>query len=248
MIVAAPLANISIDGGTSGILKAGAGTMELVDRYNTYSGSTTITAGTLILADPAQLVGGTYAGAVANSGTLIVSTTVGQTFSGVVSGTGNLIVETNQSPTVNPTATLTLTAANTYTGSTIIGAGGDLVLKGSINNSTLIDVQTNGILDVSGLASFTVNAGQTLRGSGTILQNNGSVTLTNNGTLSAGETNAMGTLTLSGPAHVDWHQHNLLRINKTGSVLTNDSVAGITTATYGGTLTVTNTGTGLLWL
>ena len=248
LIVAAPLANISIDGGTSGILKAGAGTMELVDRYSTYSGATTITAGTLMLADPAQLGSGTYAAAVGNSGTLIVSTTVGQTFSGVVSGTGNLIVETNQSSTVNPTATFTLTGASTYTGSTTIGAGGDLVLNGSINNSTLIDVQTNGILDVSGLASFTVNASQTLRGSGTVLQNNGSVTLINNGTLKAGETNAMGTLTLSGPLTLNGAGSTMLRINKTGSVLTSDSVAGITTATYGGTLSVTNTGTGTLAL
>ena len=54
LIVAAPLANVSIDGGTSGILKAGAGTMEIADMYNTYTGSTTITAGTLLLADPGQ--------------------------------------------------------------------------------------------------------------------------------------------------------------------------------------------------
>ncbi len=220
--------------------------MELVDQNNTYSGSTTITAGTLILGGPGQLDGGIYAGAIGNSGTFIVSTTAGQTFSGPVSGSGNLIVETNQSP--NQTATLTLTAANTYTGSTIIGPGGDLVLQGSISNSSLIDVQGNGTLDVTFFTGtgFTVNAGQTLRGSGTILQSG--VTITNSGILAAGESGTMGTLTLSGPLVLTSTSETALRINKTGSVLTSDMVAGIGAgnATYAGTLEVTFSGTGTL--
>jgi hypothetical protein len=151
--------------------------------------------------------------------------------------------------TANPNATLTLTASNTFTGSTIVGPGGDLFLQGSINNSSLIDVQSLGTLDVTGLPVFTVNPGQTLRGSGAILQN-GSVILTNNGTLAAGESNAMGTLTLSGPLVLTSASQTTLRLNKTAGVLTSDKVAGIGAgnATYAGKLNVTNTGTGTLAL
>jgi hypothetical protein len=133
-----------------------------------------------------------------------------------------------------------LTAANTYTGATIIGPGGDLVVQGSISNSSLIDVQSGGTLDVSALAAFTVSAGQTLRGSGSVLQGG---PLTVNGTLSAGESNALGTLTLNNSLALTNGSVTSLRINKTGNVLTNDKVAGISTASYGGTLAVTNTGT-----
>jgi hypothetical protein len=91
---------------------------------------------------------------------------------------------------------------------------------------------------------FTLTASQTLRGGGTV--NQGGNTLTNNGTLSAGETNAIGTLTLNSGLQLGSTGTTSLRINKTGGVRTSDKIAGITTAVYAGTLTVTNTGTGAL--
>lgn len=255
LTVAVPLSDPSQDNNAqAGILKSGAGTMALTDPNNSYDGSTAITAGTLIVADPGLLGGyypktitGTYSGIIANSGTLIVSTTQGQTLAGPISGTGSLIVETNQPVTVAPTAMLTLTASNTYTGATIIGPGGDLVLQGSINNSPLIDVQSLGTLNLTNLPGFTANAGQVLRGSGNILLAGN--TLTVNGVLAAGETNALGTLNLdnSGLTLSDGSTTSL-RINKTAGGLTSDMVVGISTATYGGTLTVTNTGSGQLAL
>jgi hypothetical protein len=109
----------------------------------------------------------------------------------------------------------------------------------------LIDVQSNSVFDVSFVPNgFTLAAGQTLRGSGKV--NQGGNTLTNNGTLSAGETNAMGTLTLNSGLQLGSSGTTSLRINKTGGVRTSDSIVGITTAVYAGALTVTNTGTGTL--
>ena len=73
---------------------------------NTYTGNTTISAGTLEVSG--QLGSGSYSGTLANSGIFSYSSGSNQTLSGVISGSGS-IEKSNSS-------TLTLSAANTYTG------------------------------------------------------------------------------------------------------------------------------------
>lgn len=118
--------------------------------------------------------------------------------------------------------TLTLGGANTYAGTTAI-ASGTLALSatGTIADSSAIDVQSGATLDVSALTSgFSVGAGQTLEGIGTV--STGGHTLTIDGTVSPGDA-AMGTLTIDPAASVDFGAGSDLTINAVGAA--NDILA-----------------------
>ena len=90
----------------------GPGTVTLT-AVNTYSGGTTITAGTLALGG--TTVGGLGSGAVTDNGTLQFTEPSAVTFSNVISGSGAV---TQTGP-----GTVALSATNTYTGGTTIGSG-----------------------------------------------------------------------------------------------------------------------------
>jgi len=101
-------------GGTLAFTKVGNGTLTLTGN-NTYTGATTINAGTLEIGAAGLLGGGTYAGAITNNGTFIFGANANQTLSGVISGSGGL--------TKQGSGTLVLNGANTFTGATAISAG-----------------------------------------------------------------------------------------------------------------------------
>ncbi len=101
-------------GGTLAFTKVGSGTLTLSGN-NTYTGATTINAGTLEITGGGRLGGGSYGGAITNNGTLIYSGNNDQTLSGVISGSGGL--------TKQGSGTLVLNGANTFTGATAISAG-----------------------------------------------------------------------------------------------------------------------------
>jgi len=90
------------------LVKSGAGSLALADDLGA---GATISAGTLSL-------GGSVSGAIANSGALVL-TGAGATVSGIISGEGSL--------TKSGAGTVTLSAANTFTGGTTV-AGGVLAL------------------------------------------------------------------------------------------------------------------------
>jgi autotransporter-associated beta strand protein len=100
--------------GAISLVKSGAGT-QILSGTNTYTGTTTVSAGTLEIASTGLLGGGSYAGAITNNGSFIAGSNSNQTLSGVISGSGAL--------TKNGTGTLTLTGNNTYSGGTIVNAG-----------------------------------------------------------------------------------------------------------------------------
>ena len=152
--------------GTGSLVQTGTGILTLT-RTNSFSGTTTISSGTLRLGSGAS--GGStgiVAGDIINNASLIFNRSTAQTFTPVISGTG----------TVSQTGTgaFTLSANNTYSGATTVSAG-TLVINGALPNSAV-----------------TVAIGATLGGSGTL---GSSATFQSGSHLAPG--NSPGTLTFT---------------------------------------------------
>lgn len=115
------LANLTATGQISGLgslVKTGAATLILTGT-NTYTGGTTISAGTLQVGNGGTT--GSVVGDILNNGTLVFNRSDALTFEGDISGTGSLVQDGN--------SVLTLTGDNTYTGGTVVNAG-RLILRG----------------------------------------------------------------------------------------------------------------------
>ena len=175
----------------------------------------------LELAGPMTLSSGTKVISATGTGVALIS--------GVISGSGGI--------NKDGTSPLTLSANNTYTGSTIV-SNGTLALtgSGSVAGSSDITVLTGAILDASGRTdgTLTVGAAQTLRGVGSI---NGNVTVA--GALAPGTSTE--TMIING--NLNLNNNALFEIDKSESPASDlVSVGG----TISGTLTVTNAGAALL--
>ena len=137
---------------------------------NTYSGGTTITAGTLQLGNGGT--SGSILGDVTDNGTLAFNRSDTVTFPGVISGSGS-VSQVGSGTTV-------LTGNNSYGGATTVSAGA-LFVNGDQSAAT-------GATNVAG--------GATLGGTGTI---GGNVSVANGGTLAPGGVGGgIGTLTING--------------------------------------------------
>lgn len=168
--------------GTGSLQQLGAGTTTLT-ADNTYSGGTTISAGTLQLGDGGAA--GSIAGNVTNNGTLAVNRSDVFTLAGTITGTGAF----NQAGT----GTTILTGTNTYTGSTTVSAGTLQIGSGGALGSMTGDVVNN--------ATFVVNRSDTLTlsgaisGSGSVQQlGSGTTVLTGDASHSGGTIITAGTL------------------------------------------------------
>jgi len=197
----------------SGILiKENTGTLVLTHPNNSHVGEIIINGGGFTIGGAGRLNNGDQAMPVVNNATMTFNSTAAQTISGVISGTGALVK--------NSTGILTLTAANTYTGSTTVSAG-SLVVSGATAGGNV-----------------NVNGSGTLAGNGTL---GGSTTIQSGGTLTPGN-NGIGRLTVNNNVTLQTGGTTRLELNKAAN--TNDVLQISGTLTYGGTLTVTNlTGT-----
>jgi fibronectin-binding autotransporter adhesin len=159
--------------GTGGIIKSGTGLLVLT-AGNTYSGGTTISAGTLELGN-----GGSVTGNITNNSVLSINRTDDSALGNAVSGTGSLLM--------SGAGTVVLSASNSYSGGTTLNGGVLRLGNDSALAAGTLAVNANATLTSDGATARTIANAVTL-GSGTA-----------NIALSSGDVTATGALTLSGP-------------------------------------------------
>jgi autotransporter-associated beta strand protein len=150
----------------SGALTQNASSTLILSSNNTYTGATTINAGTLQIGAGSTTGSISSSSAITNNGTLAINRSDAITLSNTISGTGNLTkLGTN-------TLTLNGSSANTYNGTTTVSAGnltldktsgvvavgGDLVLNGS--SKLLYGSSKNE--QIANTASITLNGSQSV--------------------------------------------------------------------------------------
>jgi autotransporter-associated beta strand protein len=221
--------------GSGSLTQAGTGTLALIGA-NTYSGGTLITAGLVNFNTNNNLGSGTItlnggglqwatgtatdissrlAALGANGGTFDTNGN-NVTFASPLSGAGGLIKA--------GTGTLTINAANSYTGATAISAG-TLVLNSAGSIAASSGVADNGTFDISGTTSGA--AITSLSGSGGVTLGSRILTLTNASGTFAGIISGTGGLTLTGG---------------TETLTGTNSYSGGTTVASGATLAVSGGG------
>ena len=163
----------------SGILhQAGAGTLKIFSNLaSTFSGSTTVDAGTLQIGDGTG--NGTLAGGIALNGTTSVVFNVpgSTTYASPITGTGSL---TLLNPNGGSPSTLVLTGASNYTGGSTISTGATLQVGDGGTTGTLFgNVSNSGSLVYDRASSSGTNPivlSDTVTGNGSLVQM-GSATL-----------------------------------------------------------------------
>lgn len=141
---------ITVGGGTdwsAATWNSGTSTLTISGTSNVAGGSVAVRSGaTLSVADSATLDAGSFVGELSNAGTLAFGSSSDQTLSGRIIGVGSL--------TKSGAGTLTLSAANSYSGGTTVTAG---ILKAGNNaalgsNGSAIIVNSGASLDINGSA------------------------------------------------------------------------------------------------
>jgi len=107
----------SVLSGAGNLIQTGSGNLILTGN-NTYTGTTTINAGTLEISSTGRLGGGSYAQNILNNGSLIYSANSNQLLAGIISGSGSFTLNG-----VASTTTVTLTGNSSYTGNTTVNKG-----------------------------------------------------------------------------------------------------------------------------
>ena len=225
----------SIGGIGGGLTKAGGSTLTLTGS-NTYTGATTVSAGTLLLGDGTAGHDASLAtSAIANNALLVFNYYDDQTFNIPFTGNGGVWQQGEKTLTLtgsNSAGTISILSGTLQFGNGTAGNDGSLSAVSIINNSSLVynsAVSMSGTYPISGTGSVTKSGdgALTLSGSNSF---SGGLTL-NSGTLIIGKATALGsgTFTIAGPSTV---QSN-------GTIVTTNAVAANADLTIGGTSALT---------
>jgi outer membrane autotransporter protein len=205
--------------GSGAFAQIGPGTTVLT-ATNTYSGGTTISAGTLQLGNGGT--SGSIVGDVVDNGTFAINRSDTFTFGGVISGSG-AFAQIGLGTTI-------LTATNTYTGGTTISAGTLQLGNGGTSGSIVGDVVDNSIFAVN--RSDTFSFGGVISGSGAFAQiGPGTAVLTGANTYTGPTTVDAGTLLVDGSLAAA----SAVTVNS-GATLGGTGAAGAVTINDGGVL------------
>ena len=232
--VAATLAT-PIGGAGKSLLKTGGGTLVLAGA-NTYTGGTTINAGTLQIGDGGT--SGSLMGDIVDNAALVFNRSDAALYGGTISGTGAL--------TQAGSGTLTLTGANSHTGGTTISAGTLQVGNGGTAGSLTGDIVDNAALVFD--RSDDVTYGGLVSGSGTLAkQGAGTLTLTSDHAYAGTTTISAGTLQLgnggtTGSVAGDIVDNGALAFNRSDDVTYGGTIGGSGTIAKRGVGTLTLTG------
>lgn len=213
--------------GTGSLVKSGNGILQL-NGNNTYTGGTTVSAGTL-RGNTTSLKGN-----ITNNASLVFHQTTAGTFAGSISGSGTV--------TRSGSGVVTFSGTNTYTGNTVIESGTLRVSGGSAigNASRVVLANTSGaVFDLNGssetigsLSGGGTSGGNVTLGSGTLTVGADNTSTTFSGVISGtGQLvhNGSGTLTLAG-----------VNTYSGGTTITAGAIQGTSTSIHGN---VTNNAT-----
>ncbi|OXJ22576.1 hypothetical protein CFB82_40080, partial [Burkholderia sp. HI2714] len=236
--------------GTGSLTQAGTGTAILASN-NTYSGVTTISAGTLQVGNGGA-AGKLGTGTVTDNGALVFNVSSPATVGTLITGTGSL--------TQMGSGALILTSNNTYSGGTTINAGTTLQVgnggatgnlgTGAVTDNGNLTFNTTGTTTITPVISGTGNLSQVGTGTTVLTGNNtyGGSTTISAGTLQVGNGGTTGSLgtaaTVTDNANLTYNLGGTTTINSVIAGTGNLTKAGAGTVilaannTYGGTTTI----------
>jgi fibronectin-binding autotransporter adhesin len=171
--------------GAGNVTQIGTGTT-ILTAGNTYTGGTVIAAGSLQIGNGGTT--GAIVGDVADNGALAFDRSDATIFAGTISGSGSV--------SQIGSGALTLTAVDSYTGTTTINSGTQLVLSGAGSIASSSSVIDNGTLNISIATTSPTIA--SLAGTGIVTLGPQSLGLTKAADVFSGSINGTGGLILNG--------------------------------------------------